>query len=538
MRNVAQVRLYTDVFYSGTTMTTRLLLMGAALASAVMALDQVKIDTGTLLGAANSDRSVDIFRGVPFAASTAGRNRWRPPQPVQPWSGVRKAVDFGARCVQGRVFGDIVFRDQDMSEDCLSVTVWTPAKTTSDKLPVYLWFYGGGFAAGAGDEARYDGESLAKQGIVVVNANYRLGVFGFLAHPELTKESEHHASGNYGMLDQVAALEWVRRNIAAFGGDPGKVTIGGESAGSLSVSALMASPLSREMFQQAVGESGAFLGQTGGRGQLTLAEAEKQGVKFADAVGAKSLADLRAMPAEELLRHAMKQNNGFGFWPIIDSYFLPTDVASIYARGKQSHVPLLAGWNADEIRMSVQMSKNKPTAKTFAEQLRKQFGPNSAAALKAYNATTDEDAVRAAGDLASDQFIVYGTWKWIEEQAALGVPVYRYEFDREVPIPAAMKNTGLKSFGAPHASELEYVFNMLDSKPADWQPADYKVAKTMNAYWANFIRTGDPNGSGLAKWPDYTKTHEVMHLNVECRAMPEQHRDRYEFLSSIQASSR
>jgi para-nitrobenzyl esterase len=507
-----------------------LLLM--AVATTATASNQVKIASGTLEGTVNSDSSLRVFRGVPFAAPPVGDLRWRPPQPVQHWSGVRQAVDFGPRCVQGRVFGDIVFRSKEMSEDCLSLTIWTPARSKGEKLPVYVWFYGGGFAAGAGDEARYDGESFAKHGMVVVNANYRLGIFGFFAHPELTQESPHKASGNYGLLDQVAALEWVRRNIAAFGGDPQKITIGGESAGSLSVSALMASPLSRNLFQQAIGESGAFFGQVGGHGPLSLAEAEKQGAEFAASQGGKHLPELRAMSAADLLREASKKSNGFGFWPIVDGYFLPSDVPSIFAQGKQSQVPLLAGWNADEVRMGVLLAKEKPNAKSFAEQMRREFGPRADAALKVYAASTDEEALRSAGDLASDQFIVYGTWKWIDVQAAAGNPVYRYEFDRAVPIPEAEKGTGLKTFGSPHAAELEYVFTMLDSKKADWQPEDYQVGKTMNEYWANFIKTGDPNGAGLANWPQFGKTHEVMHLNVECQAKPEEHRDRYKFLES------
>jgi para-nitrobenzyl esterase len=252
--------------------------------------------------------------------------------------------------------------------------VWTPAKSEKDRLPVYLWFYGGGFAAGSNDEPRYDGESFAKHGIVVVNSNYRLGVFGFLAHPELTAESAHKASGNYGLLDEVAALEWVRRNISAFGGDSNKVTIGGESAGSLSVSALMASPLSRDLFQRAIGESGAFFGLIAGLGRLSLAEAEKEGADFAASLGGKNLAGLRSMASADLLAEASKKNNGFGFLPIVDGYFLPSDVPAIFAQGKQSHVPLLAGWNAHEIRMSVLMAKEKPNAKTFTEELHKQFG--------------------------------------------------------------------------------------------------------------------------------------------------------------------
>jgi para-nitrobenzyl esterase len=506
-------------------------------AVSTLAAAPVKIESGLLEGVVNPDSSVRIFKGVPFAAPPTGNRRWQPPEPAEPWSGVLKADVFGSPCVQGKVFGDIVPRGKPMNEDCLTVTVWAPAKSASQPLPVYLWFYGGGFAAGSGDEPRYDGESFAKQGIVVVNANYRLGVFGFLAHPELTKESPHHASGNYGLLDQVAALRWVRKNIAAFGGDPDKITIGGESAGSLSVSALMASPLSRDLFQQAIGESGAFFGAVGGRGPMSLADAEKQGVKFGEAVDAKSLAELRAKSSSDLLAEAMKKNNGFQFWPIVDGYFLPTEVPSIYANGKQAQVSLLAGWNADEIRMAVMMAKEKPNAKTFPAQLHEQFKDKADTAAKVYPAATDEEAFRSAGDLASDLFIVYGTWKWIDTQAKTGKPVYRYEFDRTVPIPEAMKATGLKTFGSPHAAELEYVFRMLDSKKADWQPEDYKVAEMMNRYWANFVKTGDPNGPGLAPWPNFGKTHEVMHLDTDNHAQPEQHRDRYEFLESVQSGS-
>ena len=521
----------------GCFLITKLAMISAALAAIAIAGEQVKIDSGTLEGALSSNESVRVFRNVPFAAPPVGNLRWQAPQPVKAWTGVRGAQEFGAHCVQGKVFGDINGRGKEMSEDCLYLTVWTPAKSSGQPLPVYLWFYGGGFAAGSADEPRYDAESFARRGIVAVNVNYRLGVFGFMAHPELTRESGRQASGNYGLLDQVAALEWVRRNIAAFGGDPNKITIGGESAGSLAVSALMASPLSRDLFQQAVGESGAFFGTVGGRGMPSLADAEKQGVTLATSVNAKSLAELRSKSAGELLAAAMKMDHGFAFWPIVDGYFLPADVESIFARGKQAKIPLLAGWNADEVRMSVTMAKEKPNAKTFPEQLQKQFKDKAGAALKLYPAATDEQAVQSAGDLASDNFIVYATWQWIEMQTQTHNPVYRFEFDRAVPVPEMMKKMGVKSLGSPHASELEYVFDMLSSKKVDWQPEDQKVAETMNGYWANFIKTGDPNGDGLAKWPDFTKTHEVMHLDTVCKARPEQHRDRYELFESLEAAS-
>lgn len=511
-------------------------MITAVFAATAMGADTVKTESGVLAGTLSSDSSVRIFRSVPFAAAPVGDLRWKPPLPVAHWTGVRKATEFGAHCMQAQVFGDIIFRGKEMSEDCLNLTVWAPAKPASNRLPVYVWFYGGGFAAGGEDEPRYDGESFARQGIVVVNVNYRLGAFGFLAHPELTKESPHHASGNYGLLDQVAALEWVKKNIAAFGGDPRRITIGGESAGSLSVSALMASPLSRDLFQQAIGESGAFFGAVGGNRVPPLSESEAQGLKFQNLAGAASLADLRAKSAANILAVASKPNSGVSFWPIVDGYFLPAEPQQIYAGRKQSHVPMLAGWNADEVRMMVLLAPAKPNAKTFADQLRQQFQDKSEAAAKLYPASTDAEAMQSAGDLASDNFIVYGTWKWIDEQAKTGKPVYRFEFDKTVPIPEAQKATGFKTLGSPHASELEYVFRMLESKKADWQPDDQKVAETMNQYWGNFIRTGDPNGPGMAKWPDFGKTHEVMHLDVESHAALEQHRDRYEFLEALQDS--
>ena len=295
-----------------------------------------------------------------------------------------------------------------------------------------VWIYGGGFAAGSASEPRQDGENLAKKGVVVVSFNYRLGVFGFFSHPGLTQESAHHASGNYGLLDQVAALAWVRRNIAAFGGDPSKVTIFGESAGSFSVSALMASPLSQGLFERAIGESGAFFGTT--LRSKPLAASEEAGQKFADSLGAGSLDALRAKPADELLRAALKPPRRVRFAPNIDGYFLPDDPAAIYARGKESHVPLLAGWNADEGSYRSIFGKTEPTAANFVERVRAIFGDQADAILKLYPAETDDQAKRAAQDLAGDRFIAYSTWKWIEMQAATGgSAVYRYEFDDAPP---------------------------------------------------------------------------------------------------------
>jgi para-nitrobenzyl esterase len=377
--------------------------------------------------------------------------------------------------------------------------------------------------------------------VIVVNPNYRLGVFGFFSHPELSKESGHGASGNYGLLDQVAALQWVVKNIAAFGGDPQNITIAGESAGSFSVSALMASPLSKNLFQKAIGESGAFFpsGPNAGLSVKPLTETEQNGVKFAESVGAKSLAEMRAKPGDELLQAAAKRGSGYSFGPNIDGYYLPTDAVSIYAQGAQSKVPLLAGWNADEGKMFVLFAPQKPTAKSFAEQAQKRFGDQAAQFLKVYPAATDAEALLSAEALAGDDFIAYSTWKWTDMQAKTGnAPVYQYHFEQ---VPASKPGAKIGSVpaseaGSRHACEIEYVFQTLKSQAGvPWTEDDFKVSDAMSSYWVNFAKTGNPNGGGLPDWPKYDSKngYQVMHLSgKKIHAAAETVRGRYEFLDA------
>jgi para-nitrobenzyl esterase len=515
------------------------------MAGGSFALGQTKVEGGLVEGAAGADPSIRVYKGIPFAAPPVGDLRWQAPHPVVPWAGVRKATEFGARCMQSPIYPDMIFRDQGPSEDCLYLNVWTPSKSAKERLPVMVWIYGGGFQAGSASEPRQDGEHLAKKGVIVVSLNYRLGVFGFFAHPELTKESGHNASGDYGLLDQVAALEWVKKNIAAFGGDPSKVTIFGESAGSFSVSALVASPLTKGLFQRAIGESGAFFSLGDGPlGQKSLADAERSGAEFGASIGAKSVAELRAKSAADVLQAATKAG-GFRFAPNTDGYFLPEDVPAIYAQGKQNHVDLLAGWNHDEVRAFVILAKQKPTAQSFSDQMRKRYKDNADAALKSYPATSDDVALESAATFASDSFIGYSTWKWIEMEYKTGnSTVYRYSFDKAPPVPADYKLNGMpataKDVGARHAGEIEYVFGALKSAPnVPWEPGDWKLSDVMMSYWSNFAKTGDPNGPGLVKWPRYDKGagYEVLHLDLNVHAEPDSQRARFEFLDGAREKS-
>lgn len=516
--------------------------------TATQANPQVKTANGVLAGLITAT-GIRTFQGVPFAAPPVGELRWKAPQPVQNWSGVRAATRFGPRAMQLPIYGDMNFRSDGVSEDCLYLNVWTPAKPGKQKLPVLVYFYGGGFIAGDGSEPRYDGESMARRGIVAVTVNYRLGVFGFLAHPELTQESPNKASGNYGFQDQTAALRWVQQNIAAFGGDPQQVTIAGESAGSMSVSAQMASPLSKNLFARAIGESGSMLNT--GFGPVPLAEGEQAGVAFAASLGATSLAALRALPAQQLLEAAGKPGTP-RFAPTLDGYFFSQKPAAIFAAGQQARVPLLVGWNSQEMTSPFLLGAEAPTPENFRKALQRLYGPQADEALRLYPAATPEQAEQAATDLAGDRFISYSTWKWADAHAQTsGQPVYRYLYAR--PRPAMVPEmgnatTGLAggvvkqapaaapappAKGAVHSAEIEYALgNLPGNKVFAWTPDDYKVSETMQGYFANFIKTGNPNGKGLPIWPALTpgQASQQLRINVTTKAEPEQHRARYLFL--------
>ena len=478
---------------------------------------------------------VRAFLGIPYAAPPVEELRWKPPVPAAKWDGVRKATEFGPHCMQGNVFGDMLFRDPGNSEDCLTLNVWVPTKAAASavpaKLPVMVWIYGGGYQAGGTSEQRQDGSVLAQQGVVVVSMNYRLGIFGFFTHPELAKESGRNSAGNYGLLDQVAALQWVRDNIAAFGGDAGNVTIFGESAGSFSVSALMASPLAKGLFHRAIGESGGAFSSSGLKFE-PLEEREAKDAELADKrLKIKTLAELRAVPADTLLGVFSKPgaNDNPWFDADVDGYFLPQSAQTIFAAGRQNDVPLLAGWNHDEGGFD-------PAQGSAADQLKKiagkEFGGKVDEFLRLYASPTDAEAQRSLLDFTGDSFIAWGTWRWLEAQATTGKqPTYRYRWD--LGLPQGPKGTKRVAY---HSAEIEYVFGQLDSKKqVEWMPEDREMSARMQKYWANFARNGDPNGDGLPKWPAYGAAGgwQVMRLSETPEARKDEFRERYLFLTSV-----
>ncbi len=507
----------------------RVALAFAVLAGAFLqAAEPVRTKSGLVEGATSADGSVRVFKGIPYAAPPVGDLRWKAPQPVTAWQGVRKATEFGARCMQGPIFKDMVFRDAGPSENCLYLNVWTPAAQPSNPLPVMVWIYGGGFQAGASSEPRQDGENLVKKGVVVVSMNYRLGIFGFFSHPELTKESGRNASGNYGLLDQTAALQWVHDNIAAFGGDPANVTIFGESAGSMSVNAQVTTPLAKGLFKQAIGESGGDFGFS--TPMPPLSQSEATGGKFAQELGATTLKDLRAKSAEELLEASMKGRGVYRFWPNVDGYFFPDSPLAIYGAGKENHVAVLAGWNTDESNAAAFFGKETHTKESYGAKVRQIFGGKADEALKLFPADMPEEMTRSAGQLVSAQFITYSTWKWLELQMQTGgANVYRYHFEEAPPVEG-----GGPSRGAYHSADIEYVFGTLDWKKLHWTEADHRVSDQMSSYWTNFARTGDPNGPGLPKWPRYAPEQwGVMHLGPDTRASSDEDRAKYLFLDTF-----
>lgn len=473
--------------------------------SQVIAQPIIQTQSGKISGTMLSD-GIQVFKGVPFAAPPVGELRWKAPRPVQHWTGVKACTAYGASPMQGKPapFGPwtwgYLIPKEPISEDCLYLNVWSGAKNSKEKRAVLVWIYGGGFSSGGSGCAIYDGEAMAKQGIVFVSINYRVGIFGFFAHPELTKESGHNASGNYGLMDQAAALKWVKNNIAAFGGDPNNITIAGQSAGSMSVHAMVATPLTKGLFQKAIAQSGASVT----RANATLKDAEQEGVRLA--AGA-SLAQLRALPAEELMK-----KNGSIRGPIIDGYVLPLQIADIFAQNKENDVILMTGWNQDE-GMVFGPGQN---AENYRAGMGKLFGKDSVMALRYYPGSSDEEAARSALDLSRDQIFGMPNYIWASTQAGKNKKVYVYRFARKVPATGEYAK-----YGAFHTGEVPYAYNNLKSGDRPYEPGDQALADLMSAYWVNFVKRGDPNGKGMPQWPQFQNDNKVvMVLDLNPKAVP------------------
>jgi para-nitrobenzyl esterase len=448
------------------------------------ATEPVRLDTGLVSGMTGTSGEIRIFKGIPFAAPPVGALRWQPPQPAARWNGVRKAEQFGPRCMQGGGPGG-----QPMSEDCLTVNVWTGARSASERRPVMVWSYGGAFAGGAGSLPGYDGENLAKKGVVLVTYNYRLGPFGWFSHPELSKASGHNASGNQGLMDAIAVLKWVQKNIAAFGGDPKNVTIFGESAGGALVAAMLGSPEAKGLFQRAIAESAGWMGVSMAP-MLTLAEAEQAGVQLASSLGANSLAELRAKGAEEL------QKGGRGQRPLVDGWYIREDLSMTFAQGKQHEADVLVGSNKDEGTFPF-FGVNAESARKFGSAARDRWGDQSDAFLKLYPAGSETESNTSQLAAFRDE-LSWHMRMWAELQAKRGKSrAYVYYFTHEPPAAGNQP-----SRGATHTAEIPYVFNNLPTN-REWPEADRKLADQMSTYWVNFAAKGDPNGKGLPVWPAY-----------------------------------
>jgi para-nitrobenzyl esterase len=468
----------------------------------------VKTTSGLVSGAAGRNTAITVFKGIPFAAPPVGPRRWRAPEPAPPWDGVRKADAFSPSCIQTIVTEKKPWTYEfmthgEVSEDCLYLNVWTPATSSTDRRPVFVYIYGGGNVEGSGSIPAYDGEGLASKGLVVVTFNYRVGALGFYSHPDLTRESSYHASGNYGLLDQIAAVRWVHDNIAAFGGDPSRVTIAGQSAGASAVHSFTASPLARGLFARAIADSGAGIS-----GARTMADQEADGVRFADAKKAHSIADLRAMPWQEVVVPV----TGLRFAPLPDGYALPAPIREIFAEGKQNDVPTLTGVNADE---GGAVPQPATTLEAFQRDARQRYGDMADEFLKLYPAATDGDAKRAQNDSARDRARATLYFWALDRAKTAKTNVFTYFWTHWLPGPDAGQ------YGAFHTSEVPYVLNTLSMSNRPFTSGDHQIADTLSSYWANFAASGDPNGNGLPDWPAVSKDAALtMEVGEEFRAMP------------------
>ncbi len=478
---------------------------------------EVKTAAGLVRGVHIESGDITVFKGVPFAAPPVGDFRWKAPQPVTPWEGVKECSSFAPSPIQRtpQPFSmwtqEFIAPAEPLSEDCLYLNIWTGAEYAGENRPVFVYIYGGGFNSGSGAVPVYDGEEMAKKGLVFITINYRVGILGFLAHPELSNEAAYKASGNYGLLDQIAALQWVRNNIEAFGGDPGNVTIAGQSAGAFSVNYLVASPLASGLFQRAIAESGgAILSSfSTGRGN-ELEMAERQGTEWMESTEATSLDALRALSADEIMKYPGSAS------PVIDGYVLPDDLYTIFSEGRQNDVPCILGWNRDE------GFGGAPTnAEAFKAGLKRRYGAHAEELLDLYPVNTDEDAAILQNKLGSLGIFGAQSYAWMLLQHQSGKSkIFMYRFDRELPFAE-----GMTDFGAFHTGEVPYAYNNLHMSPRPWTEEDYALANTMSSFWVNFARKGDPNGDGLPLWeacvPDNLKAM-IFNITSVCEDLPDE----------------
>jgi para-nitrobenzyl esterase len=446
--------------------------------------------TGTEIG------NIHIFKGIPFASAPVGELRWKAPQPVKNWQGILKCESFSASPMQSNPVPFMMWSEEfitppkSLSEDCLYLNIWTPAKSPADKLPVFVWIYGGGFTSGSAACAVYDGEELANKGIIFVSFNYRVGIFGFLAHPELSKESANKVSGNYGLLDQIAALQWIKENIAAFGGDPEKVTIAGQSAGSMSVGALIVSPLTRGLFRAAITQSGGIVGRLISK---HLSDAEKSGLDMMQKMKAANLSELRKISANDLI--AASGNNGMGsFGPICDGYVLPADIFDAFGKGQFNDIPLMTGWVTGDGAL---FGNTFPSPEKYKQQAAEKYGDKASEFLSLFPGNTPDEVKTSQPELNLLQFA------GLPSHFIAGYmhnKTYLYEFSH---VPA--DKPGFPNYGAFHTSDVPYALHTLKKWNRPWKTADYDVEKIMSDCWVNFIKTGDPNGTGIPEWKSYDK---------------------------------
>ena len=460
---------------------------------------EVRLKQGTVRG--TTEGAVAVFKGIPFAAPPVDELRWKAPQPALPWEGTLEATEFAAAPYQPGNPGP------GKSEDCLYLNVWTPDLDPAEKLPVLVWIYGGGFSFGTTAGSGTDGSTLAGEDVVVVSIAYRVGQLGFLAHPALSAENPEGVSGNYGLLDQIAGLQWIQDNIEAFGGDPERVTIFGESAGGISVSMLCASPLAKGLFQGAISQSGGSFGPTRattypGENMKTLDQAEADGERYAASTGASSLAELRALPPDSL---PMGMGLG-GAWPIVDGYVIPDNQYKLYQAGDYNDVPVLIGYNSDE---GLSFTREK-SPDEFRSNVRQRYGEYAERLLEAYP-VGETGIPKSARDLNRDAAFGWHTWAWAELQSETGQgDVYLYYFDQH---PDYAEGSPQHDHGSPHGQEVIYAFGTLGTDKPDATAADRAVSEAMVTYWTNFAKTGDPNGTGVPRWPAYSAAEpEVMYL--------------------------